>query len=83
MKQRNPSVAVSMIPSNVKVFLASHPIDFRRGPDMAHIAISIIAVVFEMAQRSWSMCEENRAKDCHRRRKSSEIPWGCGQAAAE
>ncbi|MGN7754641.1 IS66 family insertion sequence element accessory protein TnpB [Sinorhizobium sp. 22678] len=22
-----------MIPSNVKVFLASHPIDFRKGPD--------------------------------------------------
>ncbi|WP_261323301.1 hypothetical protein [Rhizobium leguminosarum] len=27
--QRDPSGAVGMIPSGVKVFLASHPIDFR------------------------------------------------------
>ncbi|MBB2708212.1 UNVERIFIED_ORG: transposase [Rhizobium esperanzae] len=29
----DPSGAVGMIPSGVKVFLASHPIDFRKGPD--------------------------------------------------
>ncbi|WP_210247994.1 hypothetical protein, partial [Sinorhizobium medicae] len=29
----DPGGAVGMIPSGVKVFLASHPVDFRKGPD--------------------------------------------------
>ncbi|MGE8106559.1 IS66 family insertion sequence element accessory protein TnpB [Allorhizobium sp. NPDC080224] len=30
---RDPGGSLSMIPAGVKVFLASHPIDFRKGPD--------------------------------------------------
>jgi len=43
-----------MIPSGVKVFLASHPVDFRKGPD------SLLALV----RTALSVCISKSAYPC-------------------
>jgi hypothetical protein len=68
-----PSGAIGMIPSNTKVFLASYPIDVRKGPD------SLLSLVRDAGGNPIGIFLEDPAHDLCLGRVNLTQGSGCGR----